>query len=323
VVRDVPLLMLTGVDERDAMLDALSIGADDWISKSSDFDDLKARVRAQIRRKQFEDENRRIREQLLHKELEAAEARAAERLAEARAALADELDYKNRELEAFSYSVSHDLRAPLCSIKGFSRALLEEHADELTTPARDYVIRVRRAAHRMSELIDDLLTLSRISRSECSRERIDLSAIAQAVGAELQKGNPERRVDLQIEEGLVADADAKLMQILFENLLGNSWKFTAKVARAHIWVGSQKDGGTLGFFVRDDGAGFDPVHAEKLFRPFQRLHPESEFPGTGIGLATVRRIVERHGGRAWAEGEKGRGATFYFFLPSARKELAA
>ncbi|MGH7465773.1 MAG: ATP-binding protein, partial [Longimicrobiales bacterium] len=299
------------------MIQGLSAGADDYISKSGELQVLKARVRAQIRRKQFEDENRRIREELLRKELETAEARAARELAETKAVLVDELDRKNKELEAFGYSVSHDLRAPLRAIDGFSRAVLEDYGGTLEPRGRDYLQRVCAAAKRMSELIDDLLALSRVGRADIRRTRVDLSEVARNVIAELRKRS-DRDVDAGVQDGIIVDADSRLMQIALENLLGNSWKFTTNTPAPRIDFGRQQDGDRVTFFVRDNGAGFDMTYAERMFRPFQRLHSDAEFSGTGIGLATVHRIVDRHGGRVWAEGAVGRGATFYFTIPSAR-----
>ena len=316
--RDIPLIMHTALEEQDAMIEGINAGADDYIAKSSDLEVLRARVRAQLRRKQFEDENRNIREQLLQKELEVAVANSARELAEARAAFVEEVERKNRELEAFSYSVSHDLRAPLRSIDGFSRLLLEDHADKLDAKGRDYLRRVCESAQRMGELIDDLLLLSRVGRAELTRERIDISSIAQAVFEELKKKHTDRHVQIRIAEELLAEADGRLVRVALDNLLGNAWKFTGKVSEPLIEVGTeQKETGSV-FFVRDNGAGFDMAYAENLFRPFQRLHEESDFPGTGIGLATVHRIVDRHGGRIWAEGRVGEGATFYFTLPTIK-----
>jgi two-component system, NtrC family, sensor kinase len=315
---DIPVIMLTALEDRGAMIEGLSTGADDYISKSSDFDVLKARVQAQIRRKQFEDENRRIREELLRSELQASEERAARQLAETRAALVGELERKNKELEAFSYSVSHDLRAPLRSIDGFSQALLEDHAESLDETGRHYLYRVRDSVQRMAELIDDLLQLSRVSLAELRHDRVNLSAAAQAVVEELQRSEPERKVEVQIQPSLSLSGDARLMRVLLENLIGNAWKFTAKASNPSIEVGSEKREAGTAFFVRDNGAGFDMAYAEKLFRPFQRLHGADEFPGTGIGLATVYRIVDRHGGRVWAEAGVGRGATIYFSVGSPR-----
>jgi signal transduction histidine kinase len=313
-VRDTPLILLAAEEDRAAMLDGLSCGADDCIAWSGQLDVLRARVRAQLRRKQFEDENRRSRELLLQRKLEAAEARAARELAETRAELIQELERKNRELEAFSYSVSHDLRAPLRSIDGFSQVLLEDQFDRLDADGQRHLQQVRKSAQRMGELIDDLLELSRVGRAELHRAEVDLSALAREVASELQRREPERALELVIQPGLHADADARLLRIVFENLLGNAWKFTRKVPSARIEVGRAGNGAGAALFVRDNGAGFAMSYADKLFRPFQRLHTEAEFPGTGIGLATIQRIIDRHGGRAWAEGEVGRGAAFYFTL---------
>jgi two-component system, NtrC family, sensor kinase len=315
VVRDVPVIMLTALEDRAAMIDGLGAGADDYIAKASDFEVLRARVRAQIRRKQFEDENRRIREELLRSELEAAEARAARELAETRAALAAELERKNRELEAFSYSVSHDLRAPLRSIDGFSQAILEDCGDQLDATARDYLLKVRTSAHHMAQLIEGLLDLSRVSRVELRRGPVDLSETARGIADELRRRDPARQADFVILDGLAVDADGRLLRVLLDNLLGNAWKFTARTPEARIDVGVIERAETPTYFVRDNGAGFNMEYAARLFAPFQRLHAESDFPGTGIGLATVFRIVDRHGGIVWAEGEIGRGATVFFTIP--------
>ena len=316
-MRDIPLILLTAVQEREAMLDGLGAGADDYIAKTAELEVLRARLRAQLRRKHFEDENRRIREELLQREIEAAEARAARAVAETRAALAAELERKNRELEAFSYSVSHDLRAPLRSIDGFSQALLEDYAPRLEPTAKDYLERVRGAAQRMGELIDDMLLLSRVGRAELRKEPVDLSELAAQIIADLRRNAPGRTVTVTIEPGLIADVDPRLMRIALENLLGNAWKFTAKQERAEIVLGTEPSAEEPTFFVRDNGAGFNMKYAEKLFRAFQRLHSQSEFAGTGIGLATVHRVVDRHGGRVWAEGTEGQGAAFYFAFPAA------
>jgi light-regulated signal transduction histidine kinase (bacteriophytochrome) len=310
--------MLTAMEERDAMIQGLGAGADDYIQKSGDWEVLKARLRAQIRRKQFEDENRRIREELLKTELEAAEARAARELAETRVALVDELERKNQELESFSYSVSHDLRAPLRTIDGFSRAVIEATGDRLSDKERDHLRRIRAAAQRMGELIDDLLQLSRVNRVEITRARINLSVIARAVADECQRREPDRAVTIAIADDVYVQADNRLLRVLFDNLIGNAWKFTARTDQARVEVGVQTRDDGIRYFVRDNGAGFNMAYAEKLFRPFQRLHTEAEFPGTGIGLATVYRIVDRHGGRIWAEGAVNQGASFYFTLGRAK-----
>jgi len=223
----------------------------------------------------------------------------------------------NHELEAFSYSVAHDLRAPLRSIDGFSQALLEDYGDKLDADGQDYLKRVRAAAQRMAQLIDDLLGLSRVTRSELHRSEVDISAIACEIAEHLQKAQPGREVRFLIAPGLAANGDARLVTVLLENLIGNAWKFTSKRATATIEVASASIEGEICFFVRDDGAGFDMTYANKLFTAFQRLHSRADFDGTGIGLATVMRIARRHGGRVWAEGAVDRGATFWFTLPSS------
>jgi len=228
-----------------------------------------------------------------------------------------ELEAANKELEAFSYSVSHDLRAPLRGIDGFSLALLEDCADKLDQDGRDYLQRVRAATQRMGVLIDDLLNLSRVTRSEMRIEKTDLGAMARRVATELQNMQPERRAEFRIEEGLVAFVDSHLMRIVLENLLGNAWKFSSKRESPHIEFGKADGDGRPTYYVRDDGAGFDPAYADRLFGAFQRLHDKSDFPGTGVGLATVQRIIHRHGGHIWAEGAVDRGATFYFTLSEA------
>jgi two-component system NtrC family sensor kinase len=316
--RDIPLIMHTALEEPAAMIEGINAGADDYIAKSSDLEVLCARVRAQLRRKQFEDENRNIREQLLQKEVEVLAANSARELAEIRATFIDELKSKNSELEAFSYSVSHDLRAPLRSIDGFSKLLLDDHAGQLDAKGQDYLQLVRESAQRMGELIDDLLLLSQVGRTDLSRYPIDLSGIASGVAEGLKKKDPDREVQWCIEDQLLVEADSGLMRVVLDNLLGNAWKFTAKVSAARIEVGTEQQEGVTVFFVRDNGAGFNMDYAKKLFSPFQRLHTESEFAGTGIGLATVHRIVDRHGGRIWADSAVDHGATFYFTIPPAR-----
>jgi PAS domain S-box-containing protein len=220
----------------------------------------------------------------------------------------------NQELEAFSYSVSHDLRAPLRAIDGFSQALLEDYGDRLDATARGYLERVRSGTQRMGRLIDDLLHLSRISRAELAPTRVDLSALAEATLAELRSREPGRSVTGVVEPGLCVAGDAHLLQVALENLLGNAWKFTTGRAAARIEFGARGTGDQRVYFVRDNGAGFDMAYVDKLFGAFQRLHGADEFPGTGIGLATVKRIITRHGGRIWAEGKPGVGATFQFTL---------
>ena len=226
-----------------------------------------------------------------------------------------ELTDMNRELESFAYSVSHDLRAPLRAIDGFSRMLLDDHAQQLDAAGQDSLRRVRAATQRMGQLIDDLLMLSRISREAMQLRPVDLSALARDVAGELEQAAPGRQVTWDIAPEVTVTADARLLRVLLENLLGNAWKFTSKQPAARIAFGHGEHRGVPACFVRDNGAGFDMAYADKLFGAFQRLHTASEFPGTGIGLATVQRIIHRHGGQVWAEAQVGQGATFYFTLP--------
>ena len=226
-----------------------------------------------------------------------------------------ELARSNAELEQFAYLIAHDLRAPLRGINGFSHILLEDYADSLDEEGRAYLRRVRDGASRMGRLMDDLLELSRLARAEMRRQEVDLSAAAREVAAGLRKSQPEREVEVVISDGLVAEGDARLLRLVLENLLGNAWKFTRKEPEAKIEFGRCAAGdGTACFYVRDNGVGFEEAYVDKLFGAFQRLHGEEDFEGTGIGLATVQRIVARHGGRVWAEGEVGKGATFFFTL---------
>jgi signal transduction histidine kinase len=226
---------------------------------------------------------------------------------------ANEIEATNRELEAFSYSVSHDLRAPLRSITSFSQAILEDCAESLDEQGRDYLDRVVRGGQRMAELIEDMMILSRISRSEMQVGSVDLTATALEVAQELAQGQPDRDVEFDVKPGLAVDGDPKLLRIMIQNLLGNAWKFTALQPDPRVEFGALPgDNGNRVFYVRDNGAGFDAEHADRLFAPFQRLHSEAEFPGTGVGLATVQRVVRRHGGKVWAEGKVSHGATFFF-----------
>jgi len=314
--REIPLIMLTPVDEQSAMIESIEAGADDCIAKSADFEVLKARLRAQLRRKQFEDEHRRIREELLRKEMEAAEGRAARELAETRARLLADLQRKNEQLESFSSSVSHDLRAPLRAIDGYARILLEDHADRLDAEGRRLLDVVCENARRMSKLIDDLLAFAHLERREVGKCTVDMAALVRSVVDEVQRLDPERRVSVRIGALRPALADPSMMRQVLMNLVDNAWKFTRGRGDAAVEIGCVPGDAETTYYVRDDGAGFDMKYAGKLFSVFQRLHRAEEFEGTGVGLAIVQQIVQRHGGRVWAEGAVGRGATFYFTLPA-------
>jgi PAS domain S-box-containing protein len=230
------------------------------------------------------------------------------------AARTAELEQSNRELEAFAYSVSHDLRAPLRAIHGFSQSLLQDYRDSLDDRGRHYLERIQAGAARMGQLIDDLLKLSRLTRAPLHPESVDLSALARAVMAELQAQEPLRPAHVRVADSVSVRGDPRLLRVALENLLGNAWKFTATRRTAEIEFGAVEEGGRRVCFVRDNGVGFDMAYADKLFGPFQRLHAASEFPGTGIGLATVQRIIHRHGGAIWADAGPDRGATFFFTI---------
>jgi PAS domain S-box-containing protein len=237
------------------------------------------------------------------------------RVEEALARAKDAAEAASHELEAFSYSVAHDLRAPLRGMNGFAQVLLDTYGDKFDAEGNDWLQEILLNAAKMAALIDSLLSLSRVTRSELKREPVDLSAICRAAIAQLRATEPERVVEVVIQDCLGANSDPTLARALMENLLGNAWKFTSKVSSARIEFGALEKDGKAVCFVRDNGAGFDMAYAKKLFAPFQRLHRTDEFPGTGIGLATVQRIARQHGGRTWAEGEVDGGATFYFTLP--------
>ena len=313
VIGETPVVM-TGLNDDD-MLACLAAGADDYVRAGSGAEALRAHVRAQIRRKQSHDESRRIREELMRRELAAAEERAARQLAETRAALVEELEWRNRELEAFSGSVSHDLRGPLQVISSFAEHMLEDEDDPLSAEARRRLTRIQAAAGRMADLVESLLILARASRGQLRRVSFDMSATAWQVIAEVEAREPGRMIGFTVREGMTADGDEGLIRVILENLINNAVKFTRKVEHPEIEIGCTAEG----FFVRDNGAGFPAGKSGELFRPFARLHSAEDFPGTGIGLTTVHRAVERHGGEIWAEGEDGRGATFWFTLPPSAK----
>jgi light-regulated signal transduction histidine kinase (bacteriophytochrome) len=260
-----------------------------------------------VKRREAEDNLRTLNEQL--------EARVRDRTAQ--------LQTANHELEAFAYSVSHDLRAPLRGIDGFSSILEKRYADVLDEQGQHYLKRVKDAARRMSHLIDDMLNLTRLTRQEMQKMPLDLSAMAHSVAKFLSDAESMRQVEFRIQEGMEALADPVLMRAVLENLMGNAWKFTShRASGALIEVGCEQKDKQLVYYVKDNGAGFDMEYAEKLFRPFQRLHSTHEFPGSGIGLASVQRVIHRHGGRVWAEGRVNEGATFYFTLACSEGNTA-
>jgi signal transduction histidine kinase len=294
--RTIPILLLSARAGEEALVSGLDTGADDYLVKPFSARELVTRIQTHLE---------------LARTRRAAESAATE-LAETRAALLADLERKNADLEAFSYSVSHDLRAPLRSVDGFSNALLEEHVHQLDATGQGYLRRVLEAAKRMNALIDDLIELSRVTNAELQLQAVDLTRVGARIARRLAMAYPTRDVAWTVDEGLVADVDPRLAEILLENLLGNAWKFTGKTPSPRVTLGAEERDGARVFSVKDNGAGFDEAYASRLFAPFQRLHSAAEFPGTGIGLATVRRIVERHGGRVWAEAKVGAGAAVYW-----------
>ncbi len=246
-------------------------------------------------------------EDKIHSLNEELEERVRERTAQ--------LEASNRELDAFSYSVSHDLRGPLNRIKGFSQALLEDYSEQLDQQGQDYLRRIGNSSLHMAELIDDLLKLSKVSRMEIYHEPIELSALVNVCLIELQARDPQRKLEITVTPGLVVEGDTALLRIVLENLIDNAWKFTRQEEVAQIEFGLTDQANQSAYYIRDNGAGFDMKHAAKLFTAFQRLHSDQEFSGTGIGLSIVSRIIKRHGGKVWADGEPGKGACFYFTLP--------
>jgi hypothetical protein len=231
-----------------------------------------------------------------------------------------DLEESNRELEAFSYSVAHDLRAPLRSIHGFSQILIEDHLNELNPLGKEHLNRISKAAQKMDEIIEILLSLARLSQCRPKRSLVNLSDLAQRSVADLRSAFPDRSVEVVIAPQLNADCDGSLLSLAIDNLFSNAWKFSAKRPDSRIEMGCRSDGDTPIYFIRDNGAGFDSMHAQGLFEPFHRLHRQTEFEGTGVGLATVHRIIQRHGGRIWAESKPMEGATFFFTLPSGQEE---
>lgn len=312
--RDIPVIMLTAFDDQAVMIECINAGADDCLTKSADFQVVRARLSAQLRRRQFEIEHRRIREELLHKEMEAAAGRAARTLAEARAALLADLERKNAELESFSAAVAHDLRAPLRAIQGYSRILMADHVAQLDGEGLRVLGVVCDHTQRMDLLIADLLAFARFAHTDLAAGAVDLHALAGAVVADLRQAEPARQVTITIDPLPAAMADGGMVRQVLANLIGNAWKFTRAQTAPTIEVGYERIGRDGVYFVRDNGVGFDPQYAHKLFGVFERLHRAEEYEGTGVGLAIVQRIVQRHGGRIWAEGRVGHGAKFAFTL---------
>src|SRR6185312_11934593 len=286
--RNLPVILLSARAGQEASIEGLDAGADDYLIKPFAARELLARVRTHLE------------------------------LARTRRQWARELEQINRELESFSSSVSHDLRGPLRSISGFATLLQEEYSQRLDDNGRQYLEYVIGSTHRMAELVEDLLKLAKVARAPMKRSSVDLTALSHRVVARLRRDDPERHCEVDIAKDLSAEADAGLTYILLENLLSNAWKFTSKRPDARISVSAEEHDGAMAFCVRDNGAGFDMEHAGGLFVPFHRLHAEKDFEGTGVGLATVKRIVARHGGHIWAEAAVGEGAAFFFTLQENR-----
>ena len=337
--RDIPLVILTALDESQAMIEGINAGADDYIAKSADFEILTARLRAQLRRKQFEDENRAFREQLHRHEVEVVEMQALRELSETRATLIESLrakndelalaneelrrakeavEYANKELESFSYSVSHDLRAPLRHMQGYLEMALRYPDLDLPQKMQRYLRIAADASTEMGQLIDDLLAFSRMGRMEMQHEVVDLHGLVQSTWEWLDQQTAGRDIVLKVDDLPYVKGDESMLRQVFMNLLGNAVKYSRTRPHAVVTVGtSGDDDGRAVIVVRDNGVGFDMQFADKLFGVFQRLHRAEEFEGTGIGLANVRRIISRHGGRTWAEGKPGEGASFYITLARA------
>jgi signal transduction histidine kinase len=307
--RDTPIIFLTAADKTHTeAVRGYAVGAVDYLVKPVVPEFVRSKVSVFVELAKKNELLRRQAEQLRLGEQSARE------LADTRAVLVRELVHKNQELESFSYAVSHDLRAPLRRIEAFSRAVLESQHERLDPDGRRFFDRIQEASRQMSQLIDDVLHLSKVSRAELRQQDVDLSALATAILERLREAEPGRVVETRIRPGVVVSGDGQLLRIALSNLLENAWKFTVRQPAARIEFGMISLAGESTYFVRDNGAGFDMTYADRLFGPFQRLHLATEFPGSGIGLATVRRIIHRMGGRVWAEGLVGRGATFHFTL---------
>jgi signal transduction histidine kinase len=311
--RDTPIIFLTAADKTHTeAVRGYAVGAVDYLVKPVVPEFVRSKVSVFVELAKKSELLRRQAEQLRRGE------QAARELAETRAELVRDLEHKNQELESFSYAVSHDLRAPLRRIEGFSRAVLETQEERLDGAGRRFFERIQEASRQMAQLIDDVLHLSKVTRAELRQQEVDLSALASATLDRLRESEPERVVEVRVRPGVMVVGDGQLLRVALANLLENAWKFTAREPAARIEFGLTAVLGEPTYFVRDNGAGFDMAYADRLFVPFQRLHLVSEFPGSGIGLATVQRIIHRLGGRVWAEGLLGQGATFYFTLGRPR-----
>ncbi len=311
--RHTPIIFLTAADKTDTQaVRGYAVGAVDYLVKPVVPEFVRSKVAVFVELAKKNELLRRQAELLRTSEQEARD------LADTRAELVRDLEHKNRELESFSYAVSHDLRAPLRRIESFSRAVQDSQAERLDADGRRYLDRVREASQQMSQLIDDVLYLARVTRAEMRDQEVDLSGLVTLWLERMREAERAREVEVKVRPGVMVAADGQLLRIAVENLLENAWKFTARTPAARIEFGQSNAGGEPAYFIRDNGAGFDMAYADRLFGPFQRLHLASEFPGTGIGLATVQRIIHRHGGRVWAEGMLGQGATFHFTIGRTR-----
>jgi len=311
--RHTPIIFLTAADQSQTQaVRGYAVGAVDYLVKPVVPEFVRSKVAVFVELAKKNELLRRQTQLLRESEQDARD------VAEARAELVRDLEHKNRELESFSYAVSHDLRAPLRRIESFSRAVQDSQAGRLDESGRRFLDRVREASQQMSQLIDDVLYLSRVTRAEMREQEVDLSGLVALLLGRMAEAEPGRQVEIRIRPGVTVTADGQLLRIALENLLENAWKFTGRTPAPRIEFGMTNVGGEPTYFIRDNGAGFDMAYADRLFGPFQRLHLASEFPGTGVGLATVQRVIHRHGGRVWAEGTPGQGATFHFTLGRVR-----
>ncbi|MBI5524348.1 MAG: response regulator [Desulfarculus sp.] len=315
----VPILFVTAMHTSDEdRYKGYSLGAVDYLLSPVVPEVLRAKVAVFVdlmRMRREVEKQKELLELVNHALAEEVEARS--RAEEEVRSYNQRLEVANKELESFSYSVSHDLRAPLRSMDGFARVLMDKYAAVLDEQGLDYLNRVRAASQRMGSLIEDLLKLSQLTRAELKLSPVDLSELAADIAQELKTASPEPAVEFKLTPGLMAQADRNLLRQVLENLLSNAWKFTGRVEHPLVEMGMEEIDGQRVFMVRDNGAGFDMAHAERLFAPFQRLHSAAEFPGTGIGLAIVQRVINRHGGRIWVRAVVDQGATFYFTLPNS------